>query len=107
MEKLENWGKNYHSFPTRLEEIKYNRIRLGHSRFTNKFMAAGDDSPICLMCNCPITILHIFTECPLYAEARNRFFPGKFFKGIMSRKSKDNCIKVINFLKYTDLFYEI
>ena len=99
--------KYFHTFPTRLEEIKYNRIRLGHSRFTNKFMAGGEDPPICIICDQVITIEHIFTTCPLYSEARNRFFPGKTFKSILSRKTKENCIQVIKFLKYTKLFFEI
>ena len=99
--------KNYHTFLTRREEIKYNRIRLGHSRLTNKYLASGEEAPICILCNQPVTIRHIFTNCPLYAEARNRFFPGRSLKNILSRKNKENCMKVIHFLKYTNLFNEI
>ena len=99
--------KNYHCFLTRREEIKYNRIRLGHTRLTNKHLAAGEGPPICIMCNRPITTRHIFSKCPLYTEARNKFFPGKNFKSILSRKSNENSIQVTNFLKYTKLFNEI
>jgi ribonuclease HI len=101
--------KNFHSFKTRLDEIKYTRIRLGHSRLTNKHLAAGEEAPQCMMCNRPITIKHIFTTCPLYAEARKRFFEPNHqnFKKILDRKSFENCNKVLNFLKYTKLYCEI
>jgi hypothetical protein len=101
--------KKFHNFATRLYEIKYNRIRLGHSRLTNKNLAAGEDAPICIICNGSITIRHIFTNCPLYAEARKRFFEPnhKNFKEILNRNSFENCNKAINFLKYTKLYNEI
>ena len=101
--------RKFHSFKTRLDEIKYNRIRLGHSRLTNKHLAAGEEPPICIMCDRPITIKHIFTNCPLYAEARKRFFEHnqQNFPKILERKSFKDCNKVINFLKYTKIYDEI
>ena len=48
--------KEFPSFNTRLDEIKYNRIRLGHSRLTNKHLAAGENPPICIICEIPVTI---------------------------------------------------
>ena len=48
--------KYYPIFDSRLAEIKYNRVRLGHTRFTNKFMPAGEEPPICMICNKQITI---------------------------------------------------
>ena len=101
--------KKFHTFETRLEEIKYNRIRLGHTRLTNSHHAGGEEPPICNQCNEQITIRHIFTTCPLYDEARKRFF-GENHKNmpkILSRESAENCYKVINFLKYTKLYKEI
>jgi ribonuclease HI len=101
--------KKFQNFATRLEEIKYNRIRLGHSRLTNKHLAAGEEAPICIICNRSSTIRHIFTNCPLYAEARKRFFEPnhKNFQEILNRESFENCNKVLNFLKYTKLYSEI
>ena len=69
--------KYYPIFDSRLDEIKYNRVRLGHTRFTNKFMPAGEEPPICIICDKQITIKHIFTDCKFHEEARKRFF-GKY-----------------------------
>lgn len=101
--------KNFHSFATRRDEIKYNRTRLGHTRLTSKHLAGGDEPPICVFCNSPISIKHIFRDCPLYTEARKRFFEPHHhnFRNILSRDSSENCKKVIDFLKYTQLYSEI
>ena len=101
--------KLYPSFNLRLEEIKYNRIRLGHTRFTHKHLPAGEDPPECLICLRPVTVKHIFIECPRYTQARTQFF-GKDknnFSKIMNRKSSKQCLKVINFLKNIQIYCEI
>ena len=99
--------KTFHTFKSRREEIKYNRIRLGHTRFTNKYLAAGEDPPVCIICNRQVTVRHIFTNCPLYTEVRNRFFTGNNLVNILSRTPAENCSKVINFLKDINLYNEI
>ena len=102
--------KNYHPFDTRLDEVKYNRIRLGHARLTNKYLPGGEEPPQCIICpRTQITIKHIFTNCPLYEEARKKFFgqdQNNFVKNL-DRKSTTNHFQVIKFLKYTDLYGEI
>ena len=99
--------KIYRTFGNRLDEIKYNRIRIGHSRLTQRYLAAGEEAPICIICQRDITIEHIFTVCPLYAEARKKFFDNATFPKIMNRKSKTKCYEVIKFLKYTKIYSEI
>ena len=102
--------KIYPSFANRLDEIKYNRIRLGHSRLTNKYLPAGEEPPTCIICpRTQVTIKHIFTNCPFHEEARERFFGhnGNNFSKILDRKSNKNHLKVINFLKYTNIYREI
>ena len=101
--------KIYHKFHTRLDEIKYNRIRLGHTRLTNKYMPGEEDPPICIICNRRVTIHHIFTNCRLHLEARKKFFGSQHnnIQKILDRKTPENCTKVINFLKYTQLYSEI
>ena len=54
--------KKYPSFICRLDEIKFNRIRLGHTRFTQKHLPAGENPPECIICHRPITVKHIFIE---------------------------------------------
>ena len=92
-------------FATRLDEIKYNRIRLGHTRLTNSHLPGAKEPPSCEFCNIPITVKHIFSTCPLHAEARERFFRPchKNFSKILSRESAESAQKVINFLKYAKI----
>ena len=91
--------------PVRLDEIKYNRMRLGHTRLTNSHLAGGEEPPLCEFCNKPITVKHILSKCPLHAEARKRFFEPyhKNFSKILSRESAEYGRKVINFLKYAEI----
>ena len=97
--------KKYHTFPTRLDEIKYNRMRLGHTRLTSSHLAGGDEPPLCEFCNKSITVKHILSKCPLHAEARKRFFQPyhQNFPKILSRESAKYGQKVINFLKYAEI----
>ena len=101
--------KYFPTFGSRLDEIKYNRVRLGHSRFTNKFMPAGEDPLICIMGNKQMTIKHIFTNCKLHEEARKKFFGIHFnnIKVILNRNLQKMVSNVIPFLKYTQLYEEI
>ena len=101
--------RNFHSFATRLDEIKYNRLRLGHTRLTNKYLPGGEEPPQCIICKTQVTIKHIFTTCPLYVEARNKFFGNNSnnLEKNLSRNSSQRCSKVIKFLKYSKIYSEI
>ena len=97
--------RKFHIFDTRLDEIKYNRIRLGHTRLTNSYLSGTNEPPLCDFCNEQLTIRHIFSNCPLHAEARKRFFEPyhlNFIK-ILSRDSHENPQKVLQFLKYSEI----
>ena len=74
-------------FATRIDEIKYNRIRLGHTRLTNSHLPGAKEPPSCEFCNEPITVKHIFSSCPLHAEAREIFptTPQKLSKNVKQR----------------------
>ena len=101
--------RTFPNFSCRKDEIKFNRVRFGHSRFTNKFMAGGEPPPDCIFCQTAITIKHIFTVCPLYNEARQRFFGVNCnnLSRILDRKTNKMPGKVIDFLKYTNIYSEI
>ena len=42
--------RDFEGFKTRLEEIKLNRLRLGHSRLTNNYLLMGELQPECNVC---------------------------------------------------------
>ena len=72
-------------------------------------MAGGEPPPDCIFCQTAITIKHIFTVCPLYNEARQRFFGVNCnnLPRILDRKTNKMPGKVIDFLKYTNIYSEI
>ena len=44
-------------FYSRLEEIKFTRLRLGHTRLTHSYLFTENQPPMCTECEC---------ECPRY-----------------------------------------
>ena len=62
--KLKNIGteigvKNFNHFLNRKEEIKFTRIRLGHTRLTHSFILLGEEPILCANCHISYSIKHI------------------------------------------------
>ena len=66
--------KDFSGFNTRLEEIKFTRLRLGHTKLTHGFIFTEEPQPVCTVCECNVSIKHILVECPKYELERIRFF---------------------------------
>ena len=112
--KLKNIGaeieeKTFSTFQTRLEEIKFTRIRIGHTRLTHNFILNAEDPLICATCNVPITIIHIILVCPRYYAQRLRFFGNQpiSISKFLNRKNPELNKIVINFFKEINLFSQI
>ena len=103
-------GKKYFSgFNTRIEEIKFTRLRLGHTKLTHSFRYTNEPQPVCNICQCFLTIQHILTACTKYNHDRTRFF-GKSkvnISDILARGNYQKMNQVLKFLKFTRLFSEI
>ena len=54
-------------------EIVLSRLRIGHTRMTHRFLLTGDDAPICLACDMPLTVEHLLVHCHQYGMARLRY----------------------------------
>ena len=67
-DNVQVWRTSHRS--VRREEVLLARIRIGHSRLTHKNLLDGDPPPYCEECLVPLTIEHIITECPNYADER-------------------------------------
>ena len=62
------------NFYSRIDQVKFTRIRLGHTIMTHSFFFTGENIPICQNCNSVENIKHIFTVCPKYQnECTNCF----------------------------------
>ena len=105
-------GKKNFNFFSRIDEIKFTRIRLGHTRFTHSYHFTGDQFPICAQCNCLYTINHILRLCPRFRNERKNHF-GKFIlstkslQEFLDRKNPNQNQAVINFIKSINFFKEI
>ena len=115
--KLKNIGteigkKQFNNFYSRIDQVKFTRIRLGHTIMTHSFFFTGENIPICQNCNSVENINHIFTVCPKYQNERTNCFGQPILtinslKEILNRKNFDKNKSVILFLKATNLFTKI
>ena len=115
--KLKNNGgkigeKFTHNFHSRIDEIKFTRLRIGHTRLTHSHFFTGNQAPICNECHCPFTINHILCICPRFEEERltlleNTTLSRKKLKEFLDRKNPNRNHTIIQFLKLTNLFSEI
>ena len=62
--------KSFSNFYSRLDEIKFTRIRLGHTRLTHSYFFTESQAPICEECQCLLTVFHIICECPRFENER-------------------------------------
>ena len=59
---------------SRLEAIKFTRLRLGYAKFVTQYLVKKEDPPYCISCAQPITVKHVLLECGDYLPQRIRFF---------------------------------
>ena len=112
--KLKNIGakigiKFFSNFDNRKEEIKFTRIRLGHSRLTHNFLLTGDEPNICVHCHVHFSILHIILVCPRFYEERKKFFGNSIIsiKQILDRNNRNLNKSVLNFFSAINILSEI
>ena len=94
----------------RQQETTLCRLRIGHTRLTHGFLMNGNPQPFCEDCLVPLTIKHIFVECPSLIEIRNRCFTkvrGEDFKLSIILGSSADEDKVLRFLKEAGLLEKI
>jgi len=82
---------------------KFSRIRLGHTNLTHNYILNKSPPTLCPNCNIPLTICHIFIDCPLYHNERTNHLDNTIEK-ITSYKHLN---KTIDFLKATNLYHLI
>ncbi|GBM04542.1 hypothetical protein AVEN_197937-1 [Araneus ventricosus] len=58
------------SLPIRQVDVKLSRLRIGHTRFTHKYLIFGERAPVCPTCHQNFTVHHILIECPSFNSHR-------------------------------------
>ena len=65
---LEPW--QYSLRESRRQEVVLCRLRVGHTYGTHGYLLRGEERPMCLVCNVPVTVAHILLTCQRYARKR-------------------------------------
>uniref|UniRef100_A0A8D8WF61 Uncharacterized protein n=1 Tax=Cacopsylla melanoneura TaxID=428564 RepID=A0A8D8WF61_9HEMI len=55
----------------RREEVSLTRIRIGHTNLTHCFLMKKEPPPVCEVCTCPLTVIHILKHCRKFQSLRN------------------------------------
>ena len=45
---------------SRRDEVKFTRLRIGHTSLTHKYLLQGEEKPFCVGCNTDFTVRHIW-----------------------------------------------
>ena len=95
------WPKAFQA--RRRDETVLSRIRSGHTKLTHSFLLRGEDPPICIPCDCNLTISHILLDCLDFRDIREHFYSCKTMKDLF------NIIHhlIFAFLKETGLYEKI
>jgi len=88
---------------SRIDIIKFMRLRIGHTKLTHSHLFDKTPHPTCQPCNHNLSLHHIFLECPLYTEHRQKLLQ-KTLEEIVDPK---NIVTTIQFLKSIKLYNSI
>ena len=91
----------------RIDQIKFERLRLGHTNLTHSFILEKLNPPsICQYCNIPIriSIPHLLTECKYFDSYRKTIFDSTDPLSCLSDPTTQNIKKILFFLKTSNIF---
>lgn len=102
---------HYSDIPRR-QQVPLSRLRLGATILTHKHIFKKEAHPTCNLCNCRLSIRHIFVRCPMYHEEQQEL------RDICTDLKLDYSINsitsplfppnaIINFLSKTDLINKL
>ncbi|KAF0773289.1 Uncharacterized protein FWK35_00016662 [Aphis craccivora] len=87
----------------RKEETILNRLRIGHTHLTHRYLMSKDEPPLCDSCSVLLTVNHIITECNKYNQYRNQFHISEQICQALGPNPQDEK-NLMLFLKKTELY---
>ena len=111
--KLKSIRPSVHPWPCirldRRSEIVLTRLRVGHTRYTHRYLmesGVGRQVPRCSTCHVDLSVLHILVQCPNFEnERRACLLANKTLADILGEDA--HAEQVVEFLKKISLLYEI
>jgi len=62
----------------RRDSVILTRLRIGHTRLTHQHLLKGEDPPLCMRCDVPLSVHHILIDCPALNHIRSQIFKNDF-----------------------------
>lgn len=96
-------------WPHRHLEVLLTRLRIGHTRLTHGYLMSSPhgQAPVCPSCTTPLTIRHIFMDCPATLPHRISCFGNKTFDTIISDSPSFSMSSILRFLRRLNVLTEI
>ncbi|KAF0748217.1 RNase H domain-containing protein [Aphis craccivora] len=98
--------KNKSLIKCRREKVLLNRLRIGHTRLTHKYLMAKEEPNQCTVCEVTLTVKHIITECYQYSEDLKKYnIPPNLYEAL--GPNSENTSNMLTFLKKSNLYGKI
>ena len=88
--------RQYSRLKRRRDEIIINRIKIGHTYMTHKYLLSGDDQPFCTSCNEFETVAHLLIHCVEFNDIRERFYDVDNLQDLFYNVDENMIIAFIN-----------
>jgi len=69
---------------SRHDTVIIHQLRISHIQLTHSYLLPGTDQPECSACHCPLTIMHILTECPALTSSIKDLFDNVAAQNILN-----------------------
>ena len=94
---------------TRTEMLKFNRLRIGHTKFATQCRIKNEPDPMCIECNEILTVKHVLEDCGNYYPIRMRIFGHSplVIKNILGVDDECSIKKVLQYFSEIGLFEQI
>lgn len=91
------------SFSKRRHEVIINRLRIGHTWLTHRFLMRHEEPEQCITCGETLTVKHVLLYCQIYADTRTTLnIPDHLYEAL--GPDQENSNKIITFLKTSKLY---
>ena len=80
----------------RKEDVVLTRLRIGHTRLTHKHYLLNEEIPMCIACDCPLTIKHILVECADTVLTRQEYFNCHDLKTLFNSVAGDTILAYLS-----------
>ena len=111
--KLRSIKKCVNSWPSSIQkkrflEVLLTRLRIGHTNLTHGYLMSSPHGspPICEICQCQVSIKHIFIDCPKYRQYRT-LFKENILESILAEKKHFSFSIILQFLKQVNILNKI